>query len=116
MKQSGGAPQQRRLALLFRGEASRGDHPLGDHEVDQPRRRALSAGVGAHFLPCFDGDAAPELMRLGARLTEEARDLWVLTLPELRNNSRIHAFMEHVHGAFKPRQRALAGGVATAKS
>jgi DNA-binding transcriptional LysR family regulator len=80
------------------------------------RRRALSAGVGAHFLPCFDGDAAPELVRLGARLTEEARDLWVLTLPELRNHSRIHAFMDHVHGAFKPRQRALAGAVATAKS
>jgi DNA-binding transcriptional LysR family regulator len=42
-------------------------------------------------------------------LSEEARDLWVLTLPELRNNSRIRAFMDHVHEAFKPHQRALEG-------
>lgn len=79
------------------------------------RRRALSAGIGAHFLPCFDGDADPDLVRIGARLTEEARDLWVLTLPELRNNSRIRAFMDHVYEAFKPRQRALEGARASGK-
>jgi DNA-binding transcriptional LysR family regulator len=73
------------------------------------RRRALSAGVGAHFLPCFDGDADRALVRIGARLSEEARDLWVLTLPELRNNSRIRAFMDHVHEGFKPHQQALEG-------
>jgi DNA-binding transcriptional LysR family regulator len=73
------------------------------------RRRALSTGIGVHFLPCFDGDADPGLVRLGVPLTDEARDLWVLTLPELRNSSRIRAFMEHVHAAFKPHQRALAG-------
>jgi DNA-binding transcriptional LysR family regulator len=73
------------------------------------RRRALSSGIGVHFLPCFDGDADPGLVRLGVPLTDEARDLWVLTLPELRNSSRVRAFMEHVHAAFKPHQRALAG-------
>ena len=79
------------------------------------RRRALSAGLGVHFLACFDGDSDPGLVRIGARLTDEARDLWVLTLPELRNNSRIRAFLEHVHGAFKPRQRALDGTMPVAK-
>ena len=73
------------------------------------RRLALSAGIGVHFLPCFDGDADPALVRIGARLGEQARDLWVLTLPELGNNSRIRAFMDHVHGALKPRQQALEG-------
>ena len=73
------------------------------------RRLALSAGIGVHFLPCFDGDADPKLVRIGARLSEEARDLWVLTLPELRHNSRIRAFMDHVHGALKTRQSALEG-------
>lgn len=73
------------------------------------RRLALAAGIGAHFLPCFDGDADSTLVRIGARLSEEARDLWVLTLPELRNNSRIRAFMDHVHSALKPRQHALEG-------
>jgi DNA-binding transcriptional LysR family regulator len=73
------------------------------------RRRALSGGVGVHFLACFDGDADPGLVRLGVRLTDEARDLWVLTLPELRNSSRVRAFTDHVHSAFKRHQRALAG-------
>ena len=80
------------------------------------RRRALSAGIGVHFLPCFDGDADPALVRIGARLGEEARDLWVLTLPELGNNSRIRAFMDHVHSALKPRQHALEGCAARALS
>jgi DNA-binding transcriptional LysR family regulator len=78
------------------------------------RRRAISAGIGVYFLPCFDGDVDPGLVRVGARLTEEARDLWVLTLPELRTNSRIHAFMEHVYEAFKPHHRALEGADASA--
>ena len=75
------------------------------------RRRAISAGIGVYFLACFDGDADPELVRVGARLSDEARDLWVLTLPELRNNSRIRAFMDHVYGAFQANQRALEGAV-----
>jgi DNA-binding transcriptional LysR family regulator len=79
------------------------------------RRRALSSGIGVHFLPCFDGDAEPGLVRLGARLTDEARDLWVLTLPELRNNSRIRVFMEHVHSGFKRHQRVLDGTLRRAK-
>ncbi|MFY0529156.1 LysR family transcriptional regulator [Archangium gephyra] len=73
------------------------------------RRRAVSTGMGVTFLACFDGDADPGLVRVGARLSDEARDLWVLTLPELRNNSRIRAFMDHVYDAFKPHQRALEG-------
>ncbi len=77
-----------------------------DHAV---RRRAVSAGIGAYFLPCFDGNADPGLVRIGARLSAEARDLWVLTLPELRNNSRIRAFMDHVYDAFKPHARSLEG-------
>ncbi len=77
-----------------------------DHTV---RRRAISAGIGVYFLPCFDGDTDPGLVRVGARLSDEARDLWVLTLPELRHNSRIRAFMDHVYEAFKPLRRALDG-------
>ncbi|MDP2314687.1 MAG: LysR family transcriptional regulator [Pseudomonadota bacterium] len=72
-------------------------------------RRAMSAGIGVHFLACFVGNADPGLVSLGARLTEEARDLWVLTLPELRHNSRIRAFMDHVHDALKARQGELEG-------
>jgi DNA-binding transcriptional LysR family regulator len=73
------------------------------------RRRAVSAGIGVHFLPCFDGDADPDLVRVGVRLAQEARDLWVLTLPDLRNSSRVRAFMDHAYDAFLPHRRALAG-------
>lgn len=60
-------------------------------------RASLSAGVGVHFLPCFDGENDSDLVALGPRLSDESRALWVLTLPELRSNSRVRAFMEHVH-------------------
>ncbi len=76
------------------------------------RRRAVSAGIGVFFLACFDGDADPGLVRLGARLSDEGRDLWALTLPELRHNSRIRAFIDHAHEAFRPHQRALLGASA----
>ncbi len=72
-------------------------------------RKAVSAGVGVYFLPCFHGDADPGLVPLGVRLTEEARDLWLLTLPELRHNSRIRAFMDHVHRALEARQGEMEG-------
>lgn len=72
-------------------------------------RKAVSAGMGVYFLTCFDGDADPGLMRLGARLVEEARDLWVLSLPDLRHNSRIRAFMDHVYDAFQARRDELEG-------
>jgi DNA-binding transcriptional LysR family regulator len=73
------------------------------------RRRAIAAGIGVHFLPCFDGDADRALVRIGARISVEARDLWVVTLPELRNNSRIRAFMDHAHDAFQTKKAALEG-------
>ncbi len=73
-------------------------------------RRALGQGMGVHFLPCFDGDADPTLVSLGHRLTEPVRHLWVLTLPDLRHNRRIRAFMDHCYEAFEPyRQAALVG-------
>lgn len=73
------------------------------------RRRALAAGIGIHILACFDGDTDPNLVRVGDRAPREVRDLWVLTLPDLRNSSRVRAFMDHVYDAFRPHQRALAG-------
>lgn len=72
-------------------------------------RGAVAAGVGVHFLACFDGDRDPGLVSLGHRVTEEARGLWVLTLPELAANRRVRAFMDHCAAAFAPYRAALAG-------
>lgn len=72
-------------------------------------RRAVGAGVGVHFLACVDGDRDPTLISLGHRLTEEARGLWVLTLPELASNRRVRAFMDHCVTTFALHRAALAG-------
>ena len=63
-------------------------------------RHAVVAGIGVHFLPCHEADARSDLVDLGHRLTDEARDLWVLTLPSLRGNRRVRAFMDHAYQAF----------------
>jgi DNA-binding transcriptional LysR family regulator len=59
-------------------------------------RHVIAAGIGAHFLACFEGDQDPELRRIGPIESSYSRDVWLLTLPELRNTSRIRAFLDHV--------------------
>jgi DNA-binding transcriptional LysR family regulator len=68
---------------------------------------AVSAGFGAHFLACFEGDADPSLRRIGPVHESFGRGVWLLTLTELRNTSRVRAFMDHMHEAVsaKPRGR-----------
>ncbi|MBZ5713818.1 LysR family transcriptional regulator [Nannocystis pusilla] len=57
---------------------------------------AVAAGIGAHFLACFDGDADESLVRISAVDPKFSRDLWLLTLNEMRSNSRVRAFIDHV--------------------
>lgn len=59
-------------------------------------RQAIAAGIGVHFLAEFEGDADPELQRIGPVDPAFGRDLWLLTLPDLRNTNRIRAFMDHM--------------------
>jgi DNA-binding transcriptional LysR family regulator len=58
-------------------------------------RDAIRAGIGVHFLACFEGDSDPALTRIGPPHRAFSRDLWLLTLPELRDTSRVRAFMDH---------------------
>lgn len=69
----------------------------------------LHAGLGIGFWPCFLGDTDPDLVRLSPRLTDFGRDLWLLTLPDLRTNSRIRAFMDHMEAALRPMAPAFEG-------
>lgn len=57
---------------------------------------AVVDGVGVHFLPCRLADAEPRLVRLGDPVEEFRMPLWLLTLPELRDNRRVRAMMDHV--------------------
>ncbi len=59
-------------------------------------RPAIAAGIGVHFLACFEGDADPSLSRIGPVLRDLSRDVWALTLAELRSTSRVRAFMTHL--------------------
>jgi DNA-binding transcriptional LysR family regulator len=59
-------------------------------------RETICKGIGVHFLACFEGDAEPGLERIGSVDPGHSRDLWLLTLPELRSTSRIRAFIDHM--------------------
>ncbi len=74
-------------------------------------RHAIAAGVGVHFLPCIDAEPDRRLTRVGPIDPDFGRDLWLLTLPELRHNSRVRAFMDHMAEALRrelvgPRKRS----------
>lgn len=66
----------------------------------QVLRRAVVAGIGVHFLARFDADRF-DLVALGDE--PPTRSLWTLTIPELRTNSRVRAFVDHFHAAVRPR-------------
>lgn len=68
-------------------------------------KEAVAAGVGAHFLACFEGDADPELVRVGPVEPAFTRDVWLLTQRELKENSRVRAFMDHMSQAILSRRR-----------
>lgn len=59
-------------------------------------RELIASGIGVHFLACSEGDTDQGLARISAIDPAHSRDVWLLTLRELRSTSRIRAFMDHV--------------------
>lgn len=66
---------------------------------------AVASGLGVHFLACFDADRDPSLQRIGPVEASFSRDVWLLTLRELRSTPRVRAFMDHVEGELKQRKK-----------
>ncbi|MGE3675545.1 MAG: LysR substrate-binding domain-containing protein, partial [Polyangiaceae bacterium] len=62
---------------------------------------AVATGLGVHFLACFEGDRDPQLQRIGPVEPAFSRDVWLLTLRELRSTRRVLAFMDHVEEALR---------------
>ncbi len=58
-------------------------------------REAISAGIGVHFLACTEGDGASDLCRIGPVQEAYGRDVWLLTLAELKTTTRVRAFIDH---------------------
>ena len=71
-------------------------------------RAAVSAGVGVHFLPRIDADRDPNLVALTPNLPEALRELWALTLPDLRTNTRVRAFTDHIYESLRQPDPAAA--------
>lgn len=70
----------------------------------------IAAGAGVQFLACVEGDADPSLVRVGPVEAFARRDLWVLTLPELRDTPRIRAFTDHMAERLRATLGAADGG------
>lgn len=58
------------------------------------RRTAVQSGIGAHFLPTWEGDALPGVQRIGP--VTFTRGLWLLSHPAMRGNQRVRAFKTHM--------------------
>ncbi|MCI0753692.1 LysR family transcriptional regulator [Teichococcus vastitatis] len=57
---------------------------------------AVRAGLGIAHLPCFAGDASPDLRRLAPPEPGLATELWLLTHPDLRHTPRIRVMLDHL--------------------
>ncbi|GJE55684.1 MULTISPECIES: LysR family transcriptional regulator [Methylobacterium] len=79
-------------------------------------REAIQAGIGIGLLPCYIGDAAPDLRRLGELEPDIASDLWLLTHPDLRHAVRVRAFMDFMADAIAPLRPAFEGRAAHQKT
>lgn len=69
---------------------------------------AVAAGLGVHFLSCMDGDADPRLQRIAPIEPAFSREVWLLTLRELRSTRRVRAFMDHVEEQLRPAKKTRA--------
>jgi DNA-binding transcriptional LysR family regulator len=72
-------------------------------------RAACVQGLGLAVLPCFLGDAEPDLARLGSPLAACDSELWLLSHAELRETVRVKAAQHWLAKALSAQQDLLAG-------
>lgn len=76
-------------------------------------RDAAAQGLGLAVLPCYLGDRAPTLARVGAQVAELRNEMWLLTHPDLRRVARIRVFMDAMREAMLAMKPVLEGTSAT---
>lgn len=59
----------------------------------------VATGLGVSFLSTMAGERDPRLRRIGPVLDGFGSALWVLTLEELRTNSKVRAMLDHLSDA-----------------
>lgn len=57
---------------------------------------ATRAGAGISGLPCFLGDAEPDLVRVGEESPPFSREIWIAVHHDLRNTPAVRAVMDFV--------------------
>jgi len=73
---------------------------------------AARQGIGMTTLPCFVGDADPQLARVPGAPQHLHGTLWVLTHGETRSMQRVRLFTDHVASRLAAYAQRLAGAVA----
>lgn len=63
----------------------------------------LHTGIGVGILPTFMEDRHPELIAVSDPIPELSVPVWMLTHPDLRDTTRVRAFMQHVGDAIAQR-------------
>ncbi len=70
---------------------------------------AARSGVGLAVLPCYLGDAEPNLRRIGGLLKEVTADQWLLVHRDLRALPRVRAVMTALVQLFQEQRAVLCG-------
>ena len=70
---------------------------------------AVERGLGIGHLPCFIGDARPELVRLGPLNPDFTAGLWLLTHPDLRQSPRVRVFLDFLAAEIAKERRRIEG-------
>lgn len=72
-------------------------------------QRAAAAGHGMIRTACYMADTDPALMRIPGTEPEAARDLWVLTHPDLKRRPRIRHLMQFLIAKLRQQQPLITG-------
>ncbi|HET8596185.1 MAG TPA: LysR family transcriptional regulator [Castellaniella sp.] len=79
-----------------------GRHPVSCELSDiHSHLVAACAGAGIAGLPCFLGDADPQLARVARKVPPFAFDIWLVTHRDLARSPAVRALMEYLGGAFR---------------
>jgi DNA-binding transcriptional LysR family regulator len=71
---------------------------------------AVKAGLGVATLPCFVGDAEPDLIRCLPPIEAIRASLWLVTREALREAPHIRAFLDALAAHIRPLRARIAGG------
>jgi DNA-binding transcriptional LysR family regulator len=70
---------------------------------------AAEVGIGLTMMPCYRGDVAPGLVRVGPPMEHLDLELWIVTHPVLRHTARVRVLMSFLRDAFATKADLFAG-------